>query len=49
MTRFRGVIEFVLFVAIENAIHFLFDFQRYSSIRDDFFTSTYQLQLQLSN
>ena len=39
MTRFRGVLEFVLFVAsmIEDEIYFLFDCPKYSSIRDDFF------------
>ena len=39
MTRFRDVIEFVLFVAstIEDEIHFLFNCPKYSSIRDDFF------------
>ena len=41
MTRFRGVIEFALFVAsisssVEDEIHFLFDFPKYSTIRDDF-------------
>ena len=42
MTRFRGVIEFVLFVYsldIEDEIHFLFDCQKYSSIRDDLFNN----------
>ena len=38
MTTFRGVIEFVLFVAcVEDEIHFLFDCPKYSSIRDDSF------------
>ena len=40
MTRFRGVIEFVLFVASIFKMrfdHFLFDCPKYSSIRDDFF------------
>ena len=40
MTTFRGVIEFVRFVAsvLKMRIsHFLFDCPKYSSIRDDFF------------
>ena len=38
MTTFRGVIEFVLFVASMLKMRFLFDCPKYSSIRDNVFT-----------